>query len=162
MEELSKRLQRLRKQAGLTQEEVADRFGISPQAISKWETGASAPDISILVELAEMYRVSVDELLGKDRDKTVVLPPEERKDINLMNVKMHVLSADGDKVDINMPMSVIIACVKSGVEFNIGKNGGALKDVNFKDIISLVESGAIGKLVDITSSDGDTVAISVE
>ena len=162
MEELSKRLQRLRKQAGLTQEEVADRFGISPQAISKWETGASAPDISILVELAEMYRVSVDELLGKDRDKTVVLPPEERKDINLMNVKMHVLSADGDKVDINMPMSVIIACAKSGVEFNIGKNGGALKDVNFKDIISLVESGAIGKLVDITSSDGDTVAISVE
>ena len=81
MEELSKRLQRLRKQAGLTQEEIADRFGISPQAISKWETGASAPDISILVELAEMYRVSVDELLGKDRDKTVVLPPEERKDI---------------------------------------------------------------------------------
>ena len=59
-------------------------------------------------------------------------------------------------------MSVIIACVKSGAEFNIGKNGGALKDVNFKDIISLVESGAIGKLVDITSSDGDTVAISVE
>ena len=162
MEELSKRLQRLRKQAGLTQEEVAEKFGVSPQAVSKWETGASAPDIGILLDLATMYKVSVDELLGKDKEKTVVLPPDKRKDINSMSLRINVLSADGDKINMNVPMAVVIACADMGVELNMGKDGNALKDVDFKRIIELVEIGTIGKIMDITSADGDEVTISVE
>ncbi len=66
MEEMSmgKRIAALRKQKGLTQEQLAERVSVSPQAVSKWENDISCPDISILARLAEVLGVSTDELLG--------------------------------------------------------------------------------------------------
>ena len=54
-----------RKRLGLTQEQLAARMGVSAQAVSKWENDLSCPDISILPELAALFGISVDELLGK-------------------------------------------------------------------------------------------------
>ncbi|MBQ2041822.1 MAG: helix-turn-helix transcriptional regulator, partial [Firmicutes bacterium] len=51
-ETFGQRFSRLRKQRGLTQEELGEKFGISGQAVSKWENDASMPDISILPELS--------------------------------------------------------------------------------------------------------------
>ena len=56
-----------RKRAGLTQEEVAKILMVTPQAVSKWETGNGTPDISFLVPMAELFDISVDELLGRQR-----------------------------------------------------------------------------------------------
>ncbi|MBQ9746691.1 MAG: helix-turn-helix transcriptional regulator [Clostridia bacterium] len=53
-----------RKSAGYTQEEVAGRLMVTPQAVSKWETGAGTPDISLLVPIADMFGVTTDALLG--------------------------------------------------------------------------------------------------
>ncbi len=53
----------LRKNKGLTQEDVAGRLGISPQAVSKWENGHTMPELSILVELAELLDCTVDGIL---------------------------------------------------------------------------------------------------
>lgn len=53
-----------RKALGLTQKELAERLHLSFQAVSKWESGVSAPDISLLPELARQLRTSVDALLG--------------------------------------------------------------------------------------------------
>lgn len=56
-----------RKQRGFTQKELADTLSVTNKAVSKWETGASLPDISILMELATVFDISVDELLkGED------------------------------------------------------------------------------------------------
>ena len=55
-----------RKRLGMTQEQLAERMGVSAQAVSKWENNLSCPDISVLPELAEIFDISVDELLGKD------------------------------------------------------------------------------------------------
>ena len=60
---------RLRKQRNLTQEQIAEAFGVSCQAISKWETGTSYPDISLLPIIADYFGVSVDYLLGHDTSK---------------------------------------------------------------------------------------------
>ena len=49
----------------MTQEQLAERMGVSAQAVSKWENNLSCPDISVLPELAEVFGISVDELLGK-------------------------------------------------------------------------------------------------
>ena len=59
-----KALSTLRKQADMTQNEVADRLNLSRQAISKYERGESFPDISILVMIAELFNVTLDELIS--------------------------------------------------------------------------------------------------
>ncbi len=61
---MGKRIMTLRKEQGLTQEQLAEKLGVSAQAVSKWENDASCPDISIIPQLARVLRVSTDELLG--------------------------------------------------------------------------------------------------
>ena len=61
---LADNLQLLRKQKGITQEELAEVFGVTSQSISKWELGINCPDITMLPKIADYYRVSIDELVG--------------------------------------------------------------------------------------------------
>lgn len=61
--QLSEKLQSLRKQANFSQEELAEKLGVSRQAVSKWESGAATPEVEKLVELSRIYRVSLNELL---------------------------------------------------------------------------------------------------
>lgn len=63
---LGEKLKLLRKKYDLTQEQLAERLGVSFQAISKWETNAAVPDISMFPILANFYKVTTDELLGVD------------------------------------------------------------------------------------------------
>ena len=55
---------KLRKEKGLSQEELADKLAVSRQAISKWERGESLPDTDNLIRLAKLYGVSIDEIVG--------------------------------------------------------------------------------------------------
>ncbi len=59
----------MRKQRSLTQEQIAETLGVSCQAVSKWETNSSYPDISLLPIIADYFGVSVDYLLGHDTSK---------------------------------------------------------------------------------------------
>ena len=61
---LNETLKALRKQKGYSQEEVAARLNVVRQTVSKWEKGLSVPDADALVRLAELYEVTVSELLG--------------------------------------------------------------------------------------------------
>jgi transcriptional regulator with XRE-family HTH domain len=60
---LPERLTKLRKLAGLSQEEVADRLEVTRQTVSKWETGQSSPDLDKVLPLCSLYNVTPDELL---------------------------------------------------------------------------------------------------
>lgn len=73
-----KRLQQVRKAAGLSQEQLAELVGMSRQAVSKWETDQAAPDIDKLASLCGVLGVSADELLGRD-----VPPGREGQGANL-------------------------------------------------------------------------------
>ena len=57
-----------RKKAGLSQEELANKLGVSRQAVSKWETNATTPDIAILPQLALFFGVSIDTLFSMNQD----------------------------------------------------------------------------------------------
>ena len=57
-------LKELRKENNMTQEQLAQKLSISPQAVSRWETGFAMPDISLIVPIAEIFAVSTDVLLG--------------------------------------------------------------------------------------------------
>lgn len=64
--EIAERLAARRKQAGLSQEALAEKLGVSRQAVSKWERSESSPDTDNLIALAKLYGVSLDELLYVD------------------------------------------------------------------------------------------------
>lgn len=67
-----KKLYELRKQKGLSQEELADKANVSRQTLSKWELGESVPDMEKLVLLSDYFQVSLDELvLGKEDEVQV-------------------------------------------------------------------------------------------
>jgi len=80
-ETFGQRLARLRKEKGLTQEEIADKIGISPQAVSKWENDVSSPDISIIISLSDILGVTTDELLGKEVINPEVVDENEKKEV---------------------------------------------------------------------------------
>ena len=63
---MGKRISDLRKQKGMTQEQLANLVGVTAQAVSKWENDLSCPDISILPQLADALGVTTDQLLGKE------------------------------------------------------------------------------------------------
>lgn len=65
MEKVGRNIAELRKKCNMTQMELADKMGISFQAVSNWERGTSMPDISKLPELAEIFGVTIDQLLGE-------------------------------------------------------------------------------------------------
>ncbi len=65
-ETLGKRIMEHRKRLGMTQDQLAEKLGVSAQAVSKWENDQSCPDITILPRLAELFKTSTDALLGKE------------------------------------------------------------------------------------------------
>lgn len=95
--EFNNKLYELRKQKGLSQEELAGRLNVSRQTISKWEVGESAPDMDNLVSISELFGVSLDELV---LDKA---PELEQPSVQVVrselysDIKEHVLTDDNKK-----------------------------------------------------------------
>jgi transcriptional regulator with XRE-family HTH domain len=95
--ELNNKLYELRKQKGLSQEELANRLNVSRQTVSKWEVGESSPDMEKLVAISELFDISLDELVldkavKKEEASEQVVQSELYSDI-----KEHVLTEDNKK-----------------------------------------------------------------
>lgn len=63
---IGKNLRKLRLEKGLTQEQLAEELGVSPQAVSRWENDGAFPDVTLLPALAILYETSIDALMGMD------------------------------------------------------------------------------------------------
>lgn len=74
-------LKKLRREKNLTQEQLAEQLNVSGRTVSRWETGSNMPDISILVELAEFYDVSIPEIIDGERKSETM--KEEVKEMAL-------------------------------------------------------------------------------
>ena len=161
---IGKRIAHLRKEKGLTQEELAQHMGISPQAVSKWENDQTCPDISALPKLARLFGVTVDELLeGRETLPAVrMLPPEQRKDIKDMLLRITVDSAEGDKIRVNLPMALMEIAMEIGMEMPQINGNDALKGIDMKKVLEMVRLGFVGNLVEVDSADGDRIRIFVE
>ncbi len=73
-------LKELRKDKALTQEQLAEQFGVSGRTVSRWETGSNLPDISLLIEISEYYDVDIVEILNGER-KSEKMTNEEKETI---------------------------------------------------------------------------------
>ncbi len=151
------RFARLRKAKGLTQEQIAEKVNISYQSVSKWENDITSPDISLLVSLSEILGVTVDTLMGKSVETTVSV---QNSDINKLVLRILIESGSGDKVRLNLPVALIKMCLDKGMSVPMG--GGKLEEIDFVEIMQLIECGVLGRLVEIESNKGDNISVVVE
>ncbi len=163
-ETLGQKIANLRKEKGLTQEELAEKLDVSSQAVSKWENDISCPDIMLLPKLADIFGTTVDSLLGceKEKESVQLVPQRERKNVDDLVMRIVVDSSDGDRVRINLPLALIKIGVDAGASMPQINGNEALQSIDFSKIIEMAEKGVLGQLVEVESSDGDTVHIFVE
>lgn len=163
MQTIGEKISELRKGKKMTQEQLAEIMHVSSQAVSKWENDLSIPDLPILVQLADYFQVSLDEIVRPQKEQPVrYVDQVTKKPMEQMTLHIYVLSSDGDKVKINLPMGLVKMAIETGMKMpNMGGNE-SLKEIDFEQIYAMVESGLIGKIVEIESSDGDTVEIVVD
>ena len=163
-ETIGNRIAKFRKAKGMTQEDLANQLGVSSQAVSKWENDASCPDISLLPQLCRVLGVTTDELLTGKNDEVKMVPAEQRKPLEQLTMRLKVDSAQGDKVRVNLPMTMVKLGLEIGVNMlpNMSDTAELFQNVDLSKLVQLVELGMIGKLVEVESADGDTVEIVVE
>lgn len=121
--EIANRLCAYRKYHGLSQEELAERIGVSRQAVSKWERAEASPDTDNLILLAQVYGVTLDDLLNTDPVEEIPETEAEENAAERVSFKngIHVHSKNGDQVDIDL--RGVHVDTTGGEHVHIGFNG---------------------------------------
>ena len=158
------RIALLRKEKTMTQEELAEKMGVSSQAVSKWENDVSCPDIQLLPRLARLLGVTVDELLSGKSQDVQMLRPEERKSLDQLTLRFRVSSIEGDKIKVNVPMPLVKVALELGMDIIPGVNPGmeGFKNFDLNQVMELAERGLIGRIVEMESADGSRVEVVVD
>ena len=165
MNTIGSRIAAKRKALGMTQEDLAKTLGVSSQAVSKWETDTSCPDITVLPQLCKILGITTDELLPGKSEEVRLVPASERKPFDELVFRVRINSVQGDKVRVNLPMTLIKLAMEIGVDVipNVGgEHADAVKSIDMEKVVRMVEQGLVDKLVEIESADGDTVEVVVE
>lgn len=113
---LGKRIVQHRKRLGMTQDKLAERLGVTAQAVSKWENDQACPDITTLPKLAEIFGITTDELLGissgsKIHEAEVVTDREEKQQkdgIHIQNGNWHFTWDSGRKSSLGLGLWVLL------------------------------------------------------
>ena len=128
MNNLPQKLFELRKSRGLLQEELAEKLGVSRQAVSKWEMGTGVPTLENLISISEFFGVTIDSLVKNDYD-TAVSAPEERQHTDqsayspvypYVNPKPHAEPTPLQKAVVNILTLIFASAVISCLMWAIG------------------------------------------
>ena len=133
----AQKLKELRTRAGMSQEKLSEKLGVSRQAITKWETDKGAPDMDNLMAISDLFGVSVDELLGREARRTTegflyesvteydVMDPK-RYDMKLGGARrLSVRGYEGEKLRVRL-LSDTLATLASDCKVKIDDNRGRL------------------------------------
>ncbi len=162
MNTIGKNIAEHRRNVGITQEQLADKLGISAQAVSKWENDLSEPDASTLLALSKIFGVTVDDLLNGTR------APAVSKDDKKPENRMIVINCQryDNKVTLRIPAelelqedySVFLSAINTGVDSDT-----AVKSMEeYKDTIRMmIEKNIVGTVIDAGNVEGH-VTISIE
>lgn len=122
---IGKNIAALRKEKNMTQEELAGALGVSAQAVSKWETGASCPDISLLTQIADLFGITVDDLLRSDvaqiRSGSLPAAPGSAKVRANRKLNITVEQPNGKKTSVSIPFGLVDLGMKIGGIFGLGE-----------------------------------------
>lgn len=162
MKTLGMKISELRKTNKMTQDELAEKMGVSSQVVSKWENDLSIPDLPILIELADFFHITLDDLVKEKEESVSFVPEEGRKSIEEMFLRIYVDSVGGDRVRVNLPLVLVKMAYDMGLDIPQMTSNPSLKNLDLKMIMAMIESGVIGKIVEVDSADGDHVQVIVE
>lgn len=149
--EIANRLVNLRKSYNYSQEVLAEKLGISRQAVSKWERAEASPDTDNLILLARLYGISLDELLKTDDE---IPRPEPEESGAGKNDSGTDSGADGDKKKsdyVNISMKGIHVIDKDGSEVRVGWDGIHVDSVKDKDKVDIDKDGVFVNGVEYSS-----------
>ena len=143
--EIGRRISRLRKEKDMTQPALADCMGVSFQAVSNWERGASMPDIGKLPELARALGVSVDELLGGGRGGELIRSVADGSEESFVKTERITLCEAAEAAPLLKPRQVkrIVKAIEEEAEQQKNKASGegeTAKEsnaVSFESLITL-------------------------
>lgn len=158
-----------RKAKGLTQEELANILGVSPQAVSKWENNLSCPDISLLPEISKVFGISVDALLGveasaekteyvkaestyKEPETTYEEPVSSSKSATALLI---TTERNGKVSNIRIPIGI----VRFGL--NLGSMFGGLTGEQASMVEKAIRTGLAGEILSVDGENGEKVTISL-
>ena len=98
-------LKELRKEKQLTQEQLAERFGVTNRSVSRWETGSNMPDLSIWVELADFYDVDIrdiidgerkgDDMNKEEKERLLIVADYAETEKNTLLMRLRIISIVG-------------------------------------------------------------------
>ena len=162
--EIGKKIMELRKQNGLSQEELAEKVGVARQTISKWELGETSPDLKQSKELSKLFNVSLDELVNNDIKDILV-----EKTSNTEKLAGLILKLIKTMVIIIIVLPILLVGLRIMFKIIYKNNAGRLMNIkiecklydetygyefNFYETTGQIkEAGGDGYLVNITGAD---------
>ena len=165
---IGKKLYELRKQSGFTQDYIAEKLGVSAQAVSKWENDIACPDIMTLPSIAQLYGITIDELFNNEEIQSNVKyeKPEQINEEDLV-LRVYVDTVHGDKVKVTLPYLVVKEFVKAGKNISAVVGGTVvsgvdLSGIDFDLIFGMVANGVLGEIVNVQTQNNDIVRVVVE
>lgn len=160
---IGKKLYDLRKQSGFTQDYVAEKLGVSAQAVSKWENDIACPDIMTLPKIAELYGITIDELFKNEEvQSNVKYEKTEKVNENELVLRVYVDTVHGDDIKVNLPYLLVKELINVGKDISFMFTGIDLSGVNFESIFKMVEMGVLGEIVTVETQNGDDIRVVVE
>ncbi len=160
---IGKKLYDLRKQSGFTQDYVAEKLGVSAQAVSKWENDIACPDIMTLPKIAEIYGITIDELFKNEEVQSKVkYEKTEKVNENELVLRVYVDTVHGDDIKVNLPYLLVKELINVGKDISFMFTGIDLSGVNFESIFKMVEMGVLGEIVTVETQNGDDIRVVVE
>jgi transcriptional regulator with XRE-family HTH domain len=107
--EVANKLVKLRKKYGYSQEQLAEKIGVSRQAVSKWDRSESSPDTDNLIALAKIYNLSIDEMLNYNINETATQNSTGEKQTIIANTD--VSSSNVNKYIRRIPIPVVATLI---------------------------------------------------
>ena len=164
---IGSRIAEARKAHGYTQEEFSQMLDVSAQAVSKWENDISCPDIQLLPKIAEILGMTTDRLLtGKKPESNAENKAEEKAnqpvDTSKLKININVVKPGQNPVNVSLPFMMIKNFTKIGNGISGIMGNGAIDSVQLDEILSLVENGATGELLNVVAEDNTNVKITIE
>lgn len=128
-EMIGKFISACRKEKGLTQMQLAEKLNITNRAVSKWETGKSMPDVSLMLDLCSILGITVNELLSGER--IIMEDYQKRAEENLMELQAKKEKAQGE---LNSILKILIVTFSSFFVLNIVLNY-FFPEINFNNLL---------------------------